>query len=229
MAKAIDLTGKRFGRLLVIKRAPNHICPKSKLVAWECKCDCGNVKVVLRCALRSGETNSCGCLHNELLVSRNTKHGDTPKYAKHYRLYAVWSNMRRRCSDKANKSYANYGGRGIKVCDEWNVSYLSFREWACNNGYDPNAKYAKCTIDRTDNDGDYTPENCRFVSFDVQANNRRKRKTTPIRQYDKNDTLIKEWGDSLAIKTELGYDRACISRACNGVRETAYGYKWRYV
>ena len=80
--------------------------------------------------------------------------------------------MRNRCYDKNRKCYPSYGGRGIKVCDEWLHDYAAFREWAMRSGYDPNAPRGMCTLDRIDNDGDYCPENCRWVSMDVQRWNK---------------------------------------------------------
>lgn len=95
------------------------------------------------------------------------------------RLYAVWGAMIRRCNNPNNGKYHNYGGRGIKVCDEWKT-FKSFKNWAFENGYDPNAQYGKCSLDRIDNDGDYTPENCRWVDFHTQCLNTRRNRIISV-------------------------------------------------
>ncbi len=98
----------------------------------------------------------------------NYKHG----YANKERLYTVWKNMKDRCNREKNKSYKNYGGRGIKVCEEWENDYVVFRNWAINNGYKFDSKFQECTIDRIDNDKGYSPENCRIVSNLIQSKNK---------------------------------------------------------
>lgn len=164
MSKFIDLTGEKFGRLTVIKRKGYS---KSKKTQWLCKCDCGNFKIINGSDLKSNKTRSCGCLRKEKAIivakSTNLKHNMT-----HSRPYRIWSSIKSRCYYKNNIAFKNYGGRGIKICDEWRNNFEKFYEWAIENGYKDNL-----TIDRINNDGDYEPSNCRWISMQKQENNRR--------------------------------------------------------
>lgn len=162
----VDRTGLRYGRLVAIKR----VGTKHHEAAWLCKCDCGNETVVTGGNLTTGITKSCGCLQREngVKTGRMIIHGGT-----NTRLHGVWVGMMHRCYTKSSGSYENYGARGITVCDEWH-DFDVFREWAIKTGYDPDAPRGKCTIDRIDNDGNYCPENCRWVDMKVQRHNQRK-------------------------------------------------------
>lgn len=193
--KAKDLTGMRFGRLVVLSRAENSMTGKPM---WNCLCDCGNECVKQGSALVSGDTKSCGCYNREKLKAR-AKHGDA-----HGRLYSVWNMMKQRCGDQNNKSYKNYGQRGISVCEEWKNSYELFRDWALSNGYDANAKTHKCTIDRIDNNGNYCPENCRFVSATEQARNMR---SNNIVTYKGQSKTLSEWSEETGIRAITIGDR----------------------
>lgn len=159
----IDLTGKRYNRLTVISFHGDG--------RWLCRCDCGNYKIINGSSLKNGNTKSCGCIHSEQLAKRNSdnrKHGHTDD-----RLYGIWHGIKQRCCDPNRKDYKNYGGRGIKVCDEWLNDFSAFREWAIASGYDYNAKFMECTIDRIDNNGNYEPDNCHWVSMKEQTKTRR--------------------------------------------------------
>ena len=163
MGKLVDLTGQRFGRLIVIERAGSD---KQKRATWKCSCDCGQVSIVSSGNLLKGITRSCGCIKREALIERSTTHQKRSS-----RLYITWQNMKKRCCNPIVHNYHRYGGRGITVCDEWRNDFGKFYEWAIANGYDENAPYGQCTIDRIDNDKGYSPDNCRWVDMKVQNNN----------------------------------------------------------
>lgn len=169
MANFADLTGQKFNRLTVVRQADYIVQGNGrKRVAWLCECDCGNVCVVSADLLKNGRTASCGCAKAERNKQYFGKHNGS-----HERLYRVWTDMKKRCYNSNYKQYNDYGGRGIRVCDEWRNDYGAFRDFALSNGYDPNADFGKTTIDRIDVNGDYCPENCRFVDMKVQYHNRR--------------------------------------------------------
>lgn len=168
----IDVTGHKFGRLNVLEYVGTN---ETHYAMFRCKCDCGNEVVVKGRNLRTGHTQSCGCYckdrTREAAIQYKTIHGQTDS-----RLYRVWNGMKKRCYNRNNKSYSDYGGRGIVVCDEWRNSYQAFCDWAINHGYKEDAEYMECTLDRIDNNKGYCPDNCRWVSNSYQAFNRRKRK-----------------------------------------------------
>ena len=170
-----DLTGKKFGKLLVLKKSERKAASGAM---YDCKCDCGSFLTVARCSLTSGHTKSRGCTTKKFLSSEKPSktHGFSKgKDGKCERLYRVWLGMRQRCNNRHSNSYSRYGGRGIRICDEWN-DYSTFREWALLNGYDEKAPRGKCTIDRIDNDGMYSPQNCRFANMSLQRMNQERSK-----------------------------------------------------
>lgn len=166
--RRLNLVGEHYGRLTVVS-CTNH--KQNGCYMWRCVCDCG-VEVDVRADhLKRGEISSCGCLRKGLQKGVASKHGGACD-GQRERLYGVWAGMHYRCSNPHHMHYKNYGGRGIGVCEEWN-DYAVFREWALANGYDEIAKKGACTLDRINNDGWYTPDNCRWVSMAVQNKNRR--------------------------------------------------------
>lgn len=171
----VDLSGKRFGKLLVLKRANPIISNSGKTVQmWKCRCDCGNEVTVRHNCLQSGHTTSCGCYHKEKFGDINRTHNLS--YKSH--LYGVWKSMKDRCYREKCKSYKNYGKRGISVCDEWRDDYKAFYDWAMENGYKEdtgNGSVNVLSIDRIDVNGNYEPNNCRWVTADIQARNKRRK------------------------------------------------------
>ena len=162
MRKVINEEGKRYGKLTVIKRNGSS---KDGKAMWLCKCDCGGYVTTIGKSLRNGDCTSCGCHRREVLKKRgkaNLKHGDTNN-----RLYNIWRGIKKRCRLETNCSYKWYGAKGIDVCDDWYDSYENFRDWSLENGYKEGL-----TIDRIDVDGDYEPNNCRWVDWITQENNR---------------------------------------------------------
>lgn len=169
-----SMVGNVFGDLTVIGIGEHHKYPNGDTALWwKCVCKCGKECVVDGRNLRSGKVKSCGCMKTKMLVNFNSKHGGASRH-KEKRLYTIWRGMKQRCENKKNKSYKYYGARGITVYGPWSKDYAKFEEWAYASGYDENAEYGMCTIDRIDNDGDYNPQNCRWVSLAEQNRNKRR-------------------------------------------------------
>lgn len=170
-----------------------------------CRCKCGTEKTVAELSLKNGSSKSCGCYFYTNEVKQKISEGQkTHGYSK-TRLYKIWIGIKTRCYGNPNRyGYNDYGGRGIKMCSEWKNNFLPFREWALNNGYDETAKKGKCTIDRIDVNGDYSPENCRFISIKEQMNNRRK---TTFITYKGQTKPMSEWCKEYGIKINTAHKR----------------------
>lgn len=184
MRKKSDLTGKKFGKLTVIEAAGKT---DAGAILYKCKCDCGGEKVVRNDHLKSGAIQSCGCIVKKQKGLHNTK------------LYSVWSGMKKRCHNPKNFNFKNYGGRGVSVCDEWRNDFLSFYKWAIENGYKEGL-----AIDRIDNDRNYEPSNCRWVTPKVNGNNRR---TSRHIEYNGRLYTIPELAELFSTKYEVFYSR----------------------
>lgn len=160
-----DLTGERFGRLVVVEYAGFKTQPSGqRKTLWKCVCDCGNEHTVMASTLNSGNGKSCGCLAKELTSQRKKTHGmhDTP-------VYKTWCSMRERCYNPKSKAWKTHGAKGIKVCDRWNPEAGgSFENFYEDMGDRPEGT----SIDRIDVHGDYTPENCRWADVYTQAYNK---------------------------------------------------------
>lgn len=193
-----DLTGKKFGKLQVLEKDYSH---GNHETWWLCQCDCGNIKSVRQSPLVNYRVSSCGCYKRELLIKKHYIHGLTDS-----RLHIIWMAMRQRCNIETNKLFRYYGGRGIKVCDEWNKDFISFYNWAIKNGYQDNL-----TIDRIDVNGDYEPSNCCWIPQKEQCRNRR---NTIYVTHDGQKKPLSEWAEIL----EIPYSRL-IQRYKNGWNE----------
>jgi len=193
MGKREDLSGRMFGRLKAIEIDWERT---KRRTYWLCRCECGNKKSVRSDCLKRGQVKSCGCLkdeQDEKNLGRET-HGMTGT-----RLYGIWLGMKARCYNPKKKRYDNYGGRGIEVCDEWQNDFEAFMLWAKDNGYKNNL-----TIDRINNDGNYSPENCRWSTNKKQANNRSS--NINIEYRGKEYTLL-QIAEKLNLNSKMLYER----------------------
>jgi hypothetical protein len=174
--KFIDITGKRFGKLVAVEKVGHN---NQGNILWLFQCDCGNTIIT---HIRHRRVKSCGCL--------KTTHGQSKN-----RIYTTWWNMYRRCYDQKDKSYSQYGEKGIKVCDEWRNNKQSFFDWAMSNGYTDSL-----TLDRIDGKGSYCPDNCRWATPKEQAINRI---TTTLITYNGTTKSVHGWAEHLKTYSQI--------------------------
>jgi hypothetical protein len=183
-ASSIDLTGKRFGRLTVVKRAFSV----GKVVKWECQCDCGNITFVATAYLNNGNSKSCGCLQREKAHVATKTHGMNKS-----RIHSIWVNMKNRCNNPKNQAYKNYGGRGITYQPSWEKFENFYND--TKEGYADNL-----TLERIDNDGNYTKDNCRWATKAEQSLNTRHNK---IVEYQGKTQTLTQWAEEYNVSLKL--------------------------
>ena len=195
-----DYTGEKFGQLTAIKFNRRE----NKHTYWDYKCDCGNIKTMRADGPVSGKVKGCGCL--------GETHGETKNYAQS-KLYRLWVDMKRRCYCTTYKRYKDWGGRGIKVNYEWAKDFLIFKAWALNNGFKEGL-----SVDRIDNDGDYSPNNCRFATSAEQARNRRSNKIDmDIANRMRDYSVIYNWSNrqiANVFNVKIGMVQDVINERC---------------
>lgn len=182
--KTEDITGMKFGRLTAIKFDHKE---EDCRYCWLFKCDCGGEIIARKSDVMRGAVKFCKKCKYESV----TKHGQNGT-----RLYAVWNSMKQRCLNKNHKNYKDYGGRGITICDEWKNDFTKFYDWAMNSGYNINAKYMQCTLDRINVNGNYEPINCRWITMKEQGENTR---TAHLINYKGECHCLSEWARILNI------------------------------
>lgn len=184
MGKFIDITGERYGKLVAVN--PTDKRTKSGGVIWVFKCDCGNTKISPANSVKSGLIKSCGCLCHT--------HGMTGT-----RLFNIWVDMRQRCYNKNYPQFYLWGGKGVKVCDEWLQDFMTFYNWAIENGYANNL-----SIERKDSNGNYEPSNCKWATPKEQARNISTNRMVTI---DGETKGLSEWLDTSPITISTFYKR----------------------
>lgn len=195
MPKRLDLVGQTFGLLTVQSFA--YYSREKKKAYWNCICKCGKQTVVSTLCLRHGDTKSCGC-YGDLVRKKFGGHHITHSYS-HHPICNTYYNMKGRCCNKNDDAYKNYGGRGIKVCDEWLNNSSAFVEWSLSNGWKEGL-----TLDRIDVNGNYEPNNCRWITRKEQMNNKR---NSRFISYNGTSKTISQWAELFGIKYHVLIDR----------------------
>ena len=189
-----DITGQKFERLTAIK----YMYTKNKRPYWLCKCECGKEIITAYGNLKKGNTKSCGCLKHEIAINHYSNLNKQHRM-KGTKIYSKWLWMKARCYKEHTHGYKNYGGRGIKVCDEWLHNFKNFYDWAINNGYSDDL-----TIERIDTNGDYEPSNCKWITNLEQQNNKRNNRFI---EYKGEKHTIAEWSRITGINKNIILDR----------------------
>lgn len=184
--------GDTFGRWVVVSEEYITANCRQRKYLCQCSCEKKTIKYVYAQSLRNGMSKSCGCYGTEYRRADKTTHG----YSRS-RLHAVWAEMKNRCNNPNDNGYAHYGGRGIKVCPEWEQDYMAFHIWAYENGYDENAPKGQCTIDRIDVNKDYCPSNCRWTDSKTQAVNKR---NNVLIEHKGEVHCLSEWASITGLK-----------------------------
>ena len=192
MAKLIDLIGKKFGKLEVLKRATNS---KSGLTRWLCQCDCGNKTIVLSSHLTRSNTRSCGCLQKERAINSNTKHGHCIE-GKQTKIYGVWQEIIQRCINPKHRQWKDYGGRGITICKRW----MKFENFLEDMGECPPGN----SIDRKNNGKGYFKDNCHWATRKQQQRNTRKNR---LITFNGKNKCISEWAEEFNIHPRTLHNR----------------------
>jgi hypothetical protein len=188
------LIGKRFGRLVIIEINRSERKGKQLRRIALCKCDCGTSKYLILSNIKFGTVKSCGCFMHDRVKEACSKHGMSDTL-----LYGVWMSMKSRCYSAKNSHYKHYGGRGISICKEWLENLDEFVSWAQKNGHKPGLQ-----IDRINNDGDYSPTNCRFVN---RITNSRNKRTCRYYEYNGETKSLVEWVEILNLEYARIYMR----------------------
>ena len=207
-----DITGNKYGRLTAVK--PTAKRTASHGVKWECICECGKIVFASTNALNKGNTRSCGCLRNELTAERNRKRQTTHGMSKS-RLYRIWANMLQRCKNPKTDRYQSYGGKGVRVCSVWH-EFAEFYDWAMQNGYEE-----ALSIDRLDVNGNYEPNNCRWVNAKTQMSNKSNNRILSVCGITKT---MSEWAEctginvsTIAMRLRNGWsEERAVSKPVNG-------------
>lgn len=197
-----DITGQRFGRLVALNFSHKD---KNRKTYWDFQCDCGNIKTLRTDQVKNGNIKSCGCLKKEQdNINLNRKGSEPWKYdskgLSQHPLYHKWGGMKRRCYDVHDSKYDKYGGRGIQMCKEWLHSFKAFYDWSIDNGWEEGLQ-----IDRIDNDGNYEPNNCRYVTAKENCNNR---STTRKIEINGITHSITEWCEIFNIEPHSLYEKS---------------------
>ena len=193
-SKAIE-PGAVFSRFTVVENTGEKDHTGSYL--YRCRCECGTEKIVAGTVLRTGRIQSCGCLRKERQIAAVKTHGGYKS-----RLYQIWDAMVQRCTNENHPSYGYYGGRGIEVCPEWRDSFAAFQDWAITNGYDDSAEKWECTLDREKTNGNYDPDNCRWITQKEQMNNTRRCYLVTVDGETKNLT---QWAEAIGVHRQTLY------------------------